>query len=587
MQFFPKTFHRVRNLFFLTQIYALREEKTNYLYVFYKTRIFVLMKRSVLALALFFLIPVVAPAQSLESNLIDAVTLYGNGQYQRARDILQALSVAAPDNDAVWYYLAQTQWQAQEKDAAENSLKKAVALDSTNFWYRRLLGRMYLMQNRTEEAMTEYEALVKAFPEKNSAVYELLDIYLARKEYEKALSALADIETQRGPSEEVTRTRYDIYTAMGKQEEGIAQLEAFNQQYSSPTILSMLGDYYVQDFADSLAQVRYEEALALDSSYMPAILGMSEVYRHTRRYPEYFRTLDKFFGSEDIPAASKTLYLNNLTRAIDPKILQLHREGFDGLVQRTAEVHPGDSTVLAAVGSYYYGTGREAEAGKWFREAADRFPASLGQTATYVQYLSLQKDWAQLQSRAMDAYRRFDELAFLDYANMANYELGAYQDIVKNSKEVLERHGKNKTVALGAYSMMGDAYHAIGDSKQAFKAYEKALKLNPTYAPVLNNYAYYLSLEGKKLKKAYTMSKKTVEAEPDNATYLDTFAWILHLMGKDLEAKPFFKHAMLYGGKDSAVILRHYATVLEALGEEDTAKVYRKQAARLEPTEKP
>ena len=587
MQFFPKTFHRVRNLFFLTQIYALREEKTNYLYVFYKTRIFVLMKRTVLALALFFLIPVVAPAQSLESNLIDAVTLYGNGQYQRARDILQALSVAAPDNDAVWYYLAQTQWQAQEKDAAEKSLKKAVALDSTNFWYRRLLGRMYLMQNRTEEAMTQYESLVKAFPDKNSAVYELLDIYLARKEFEKALTALADIETQRGPSEEVTRTRYDIYTAMGKQEEGIAQLEAFNQQYSSPTILSMLGDYYVQDFADSLAQVRYEEALALDSSYMPAILGMSEVYRHTRRYPEYFRTLDKFFGSEDIPAASKTLYLSNLTRAIDPKILQLHQEGFDGLVQRTAEVHPGDSTVLAAVGSYYYSTGREAEAGKWFREAADRFPASLGQTATYVQYLSLQKDWAQLQSRAMDAYRRFDELAFLDYANMANYELGAYQDIVKNSKEVLERHGKNKTVALGAYSMMGDAYHAMGDSKQAFKAYEKALKLNPTYAPVLNNYAYYLSVEGKKLKKAYTMSKKTVEAEPDNATYLDTFAWILHLMGKDLEAKPFFKHAMLYGGKDSAVILRHYATVLEALGEEDTAKVYRKQAARLEPTEKP
>jgi Tfp pilus assembly protein PilF len=337
---------------------------------------------------------------------------------------------------------------------------------------------------------------------------------------------------------------------MGKQEEGIAQLEAFNQQYSSPTILSMLGDYYVQDFADSLAQVRYEEALALDSSYMPAILGMSEVYRHTRRYPEYFRTLDKFFGSEDIPAASKTLYLNNLTRAIDPKILQLHREGFDGLVQRTAEVHPGDSTVLAAVGSYYYGTGREAEAGKWFREAADRFPASLGQTATYVQYLSLQKDWAQLQSRAMDAYRRFDELAFLDYANMANYELGAYQDIVKNSKEVLERHGKNKTVALGAYSMMGDAYHAMGDSKQAFKAYEKALKLNPTYAPVLNNYAYYLSLKKKDLQRAEEMSRLSNELEPDNATYLDTYAWVLYQQKRYQEAKVYMDKVVELMEKD-------------------------------------
>ena len=100
---------------------------------------------------------------------------------------------------------------------------------------------------------------------------------------------------------------------------------------------------------------------------------------------------------------------------------------------------------------------------------------------------------------------------------------------------------------------------------------------------MLNNYAYYLSLEGKNLKKAYKMSKKTVEAEPDNATYLDTFAWILHLMDKDLEAKPFFKHAMLYGGKDSAVILEHYAVVLEALGEADAAQVYRNMAKRLNP----
>jgi len=543
------------------------------------------MKRTVLALALFFLIPVGALAQSVESNLIDAVTLYGNGEPARARDILKSLSVAAPENDAVWYYLAQAQWQTADKDAAEASLKKAVALDSTNFWYRRLLGRMYLMQNRTEEAMTAYEQLVKAFPDKNSAVYELLDIYLSRKEFEKALATLEEIEGQRGPSEEVTRTRYDIYTAMGKQEEGIAQLEAFNEHYSSPTILSMLGDYYVQDFADSLAQVRYEEALAIDSSYMPAILGMSEVYRHTRRYPDYFRTLEKFFGSEDIPASSKTLYLTNLTRSIDPKILQLHRDGFDGLVLKTAQMHPGDSTVLATAGSYFYGTGREAEAGKWFREAAERFPASLGQTATYVQYLSLQKDWPELRVRAMDAYRRFDELAFMDYANMANYECKEYDAIVRNCQEVLSRHAKDKTVSLGALAMMGDAYHAMGDSKQAYKAYEKALRIKADYAPVLNNYAYYLSVEGEKLKKAYTMSKKTIETEPDNATYLDTFAWILHLMGKDLEAKPFFKHAMLYGGKESAVILRHYATVLEALGEADTANVYRKQAARLEPAE--
>lgn len=137
---------------------------------------------------------------------------------------------------------------------------------------------------------------------------------------------------------------------------------------------------------------------------------------------------------------------------------------------------------------------------------------------------------------------------------------------------------RDSAVAVTAWSMMGDVYHLMNDTPKAYKAYDNVLKIAPGYAPVLNNYAYYLSEEGKKLKKAYAMSKKTVEAEPDNATYLDTFGWILYLQGKALEAKPFFKHAMLYGGKDSATILNHYAAVLEALGENDLAKVYRQQA---------
>ncbi|MBP5482993.1 MAG: tetratricopeptide repeat protein [Bacteroidales bacterium] len=544
------------------------------------------MKKNVLAIVLFCVSTLCAFAQSVDSNLIDAVTLYGNGQYQKARAILQTLSKAAPDNDAVWYYLAQAEYRTGNKDAAQEAIQKAVQLDSSNYWYRSLLGRMQLMAGKVDESMREYESLVKDFPDKSSPIYDLLSIYLSQQKYEKALAMLDEIEKQRGPSEEVTRTRYDIYTSMGKQDEGAAILEKFNQQYSSPSILSMLGDYYLSDFADSLAQARYQEALELDSSYIPAILGMSEVHRHQRRYADYFQTLEPFFSSEEVPASSKTLYITNLTRSIDPKILQLHREGFDNLVLTTTEVHPADSSVLATAGSYFYTTGREEKAGDWFKAAADKFPESIGQTATYVQYLSLQKQWGPLRERAMEAYERFGEAAFLDYANMASYQLKDYDSIIANSRHILETHPKDKDLCLGAWSLIGDAYHEKGDSKQAYKAYEKALKIDPSYAPVLNNYAYYLSLEGKNLKKAYTMSKKTVEAEPDNATYLDTFAWILHLMGKDLEAKPFFKHAMLYGGKESAVILRHYATVLEALGENDTAKVYRNQAARLDAQEK-
>jgi len=519
-----------------------------------------------------------ARAQSVEWNLAEAVQQYASGNYQQAKVLLQSLSLAAPADDAVWYYLALTQIRLGEMDAAQKSLENAVTLDNKNFWYRNMLARLYVAQGKIQEGEAQYEGMVKDFPSKQDPTYSLLDLYLKQKEYEKALAALEEIQRQRGPSEELVRTRHDVLATMGRQEQAIQELEQFVQEYASPSIQTLLGDYYLGEYKDSLARVHYEEALALDSSYVPAVLGMGEVYRHGRQYGKYFGTMEPFFASESIPAASKSMYIGNLTRSLDPKILQLHRAGFDSLVVRAAEVHPTDSTLLSTVGRYYYTTGRVQEAGKWFGRAAEAYPGSLSLTATYLQYLGIQEDWPQLRDLSLAAFGRFKEIAFLDYANMASYKLEDYDAIIDNCQFILSHYPKDKELRLSALSQMGDAWHSKGNNKEAFKAYDKALGLDPTYAPVLNNYAYYLCLEGKSLKKAYAMSKKTVEAQPDNATYLDTFAWILHLQGKDLEAKPFFKHAMLYGGKDSPVILDHYAEVLYALKEYDAAKLYWRQA---------
>ena len=540
------------------------------------------MKRAIVSVLAFLAVLLPLGAQTVESNLVEAVSLYSNGQYAQAQRILQTLSVASPESDAVWYYLAQVQLRQNEIDAAGTSLEKAVALDSTNFWYRRTLARLYLSQGKKEEGKALYESLVRDFPDNQSLPYELLEVYLAEKNFDKALEALEEIEIQRGASEAVATTRQDIYQAMGRPDLALEALEEFNRDYSSPQVLSMLGDSYLADFKDSLACARYAEALELDSSYIPATLGMSEIYRRARQYPEYFRTLRPFFTSPDIPAQSKSMYIGNFTRSMDPKVLQNHRASFDSLAVLAVENSPADSTLYTSVGSYFFSTGRKDEAENYFYLATRAFPESVGLEATYIQVLSLQGKWEAMRDASLDAFGRFHELGFMDYANMANYRLEDYDAIVGNCRYLIKNYPRDNQVLLAAWSQLGDAYHSKGNSKDAYKAYDKALRIDAGYAPVLNNYAYYLSEEGKKLKKAYTMSKKTIESDPDNATYLDTFGWILHLQGKDLEAKPFFKHAMLYGGKESAVILRHYATVLEALGEEDSARVYINLAKRLE-----
>ena len=147
--------------------------------------------------------------------------------------------------------------------------------------------------------------------------------------------------------------------------------------------------------------------------------------------------------------------------------------------------------------------------------------------------------------------------------------------LVRNCEQLLRYSAADSARTLKALSILGDTYHSQGDAKKAYKTYERALRLNPEYSPVLNNYAYFLCCEGRKLKKAARMSAITIEQEPDNPTYLDTYGWILHLLGRDAEAKPLFKHAMIYGGKNSAEVLRHYSEVLKALGEKDLSDYYR------------
>jgi tetratricopeptide (TPR) repeat protein len=121
------------------------------------------------------------------------------------------------------------------------------------------------------------------------------------------------------------------------------------------------------------------------------------------------------------------------------------------------------------------------------------------------------------------------------------------------------------------YNLRGDFYHTLGFTPQMYADYDSTLIYDPENINVLNNYAYYLSVEGRDLKKALTMSAKTLEAEPLNATYLDTYAWILFKMKQYKEALGYMEKALRYIDRDNPEIYEHYGDVLFMCGEKEKA----------------
>ncbi|MGN0189202.1 MAG: tetratricopeptide repeat protein [Candidatus Cryptobacteroides sp.] len=518
-------------------------------------------------------------AREQENRLMDAVTAYDNGDNARAGRLLEGIAETDPDNDAAHYYLGLVAVRKADLETAEKEFRKAVSIDTTNFWYRHRLATVYSATRRPELAESIYRDLLRDFPKKSDIYYNLMELYLAEGRMDDALATLSQIETVFGKNEMTVMARFEIMSRQDRQREAYEMLEAYNRDYSSPQVLSLLGDYQMSMYNDSTAVALYDEALDIAPDYAPALLGKAEAYRITRKYDQYFKTMEEFVTNRDISSKGKADYLTEIIRRSDPNFLKAFRPQMDSLVASGVATHPKDSSMMTLSGIYFYGTGRTGEACDRFRENMLNWPESLPAAASYIELLAYADRWEELVSEAGKAAERFpEEKAFLEYSVLAAYNLKDYGLVQSLCQKIIDKYPSDSAAVLSSYSTMGDTYHLQGDNAKAYKSYDKALRINPEHCPVLNNYAYWLSLEGKKLKKAYTMSRKTVEKEPDNPTYLDTFGWILFLQGKPLEAKPFFKHAMLYGGKDSAVILDHYAEVLYALGEYDMAFIYWDQA---------
>ena len=511
----------------------------------------------------------------LENQVIDAVALYNEGRFAEAQGKLDLILAQDPRNDAAWYWSAMIGFAKNDAAGAEKCLRQACEIDPQNFWYRYRLAGLYRATSRQELTVDMYEKLMADFPKKSELYFDLVELYAAQNEIDKALSTLDEIETVFGMTESIAVFRFQLLQKAGKPQDALASLDEYNKPYSSPYVLTTLADHQMGMYNDSTALAYYNEALDIAPDYLPALLGKAETLRMTRKYNDYFDVLLQFVETEDGPVAGKTDYLLAVVQRTDPKFLKSFSHQMDTVVNTMVQKHPQDSTVLQLAGVYYWSTDRRDVSKKHFSKNVENNPQSLFASADYVEFLMYAEDWEALSEEGRKAFDRFpQETAFLEMASVGYYNLKEYDRVMELCEKVLEVAPADSSKTLRAWSTIGDLWHQKGDAKKSYKAYEKALKINPGYVYVLNNYAYYLSQEGKKLKKAYAMSKKTVEAEPDNSTYLDTFGWILYLQGKALEAKPFFKHAMLYGGKESPVIMDHYAEVLYALKEYDLAMVY-------------
>jgi tetratricopeptide (TPR) repeat protein len=158
--------------------------------------------------------------------------------------------------------------------------------------------------------------------------------------------------------------------------------------------------------------------------------------------------------------------------------------------------------------------------------------------------------------------------------------LGNKKESIEVYLEGLEKRDAETEPAVVAsvFTILGDTYHELEMKKEAYTAYDSALVYDPYKLDVLNNYSYYLSLDGKELQKALEMSHKTITAEPESQTYLDTYAWILFKLKRYQEAKAYAEKIISLEEEISAVVLHHIGDIFAKCGNIEGAVTYWQKA---------
>lgn len=528
-------------------------------------------------------------ARKYDYYFLEATRLKQKEDYAAAMELYEHCLALNPRSAAAMYELAQFYLYLEQPQRAHNLLQKAVELEPDNFWYRQILGAYYQSKQDYPNAIKVYEQMVERFPNRSELQMALIDLYNYQKDYPNVILALNKLELKEGKSEQISMNKFQVYLQMNEKEKAFQEIESLSKEYPNDLRYSvLLGDAYLNNERPEDAYSTYQKVLDIEPDNAMAQMALISYYDQLGKDTLMREQLQLVL---DNPKVNNDARLNIVRQMImdseqsdrdSTRILQL----FDRLLEKEQE--NADMAMLCY--GYMQAKKMSDEASRPILEKV----LSIEPENTMARYSLLmmavrKNDYAEAALVCEPALLyNPEELAFYYYLGISYFQTNRRQDALETFQKGVQQvtEESDKGLVSDFYSMIGDLSHTMGNQEEAYVAYDSALVYNPNNIGVLNNYAYYLSLEHRDLDKAEEMSFKTVKAEPKNDTYLDTYAWILFEKGRYTEARIYIDEAMKNGGEQSGTIVEHCGDIYYMLGDKEKALQFWKQAGKMEDASK-
>ena len=537
-------------------------------------------------LTFLFLTPFALQAQNDGKNIdarkravdyfhLEAVSLQEQGRYDEAYEMLEYCLALDPAS-AVTKYLLAPYYTILGKDSIAGSLLETIVKENPdNEDYNDALVNQYARQGNWKAAIAIYERLIDTAHSKEEIYKSLYSLYYNDDDYPKALEMLERIESLEGKSREITTRRLQLYMLLNRHEEMIVIIkQEIAENPDDFRFMTLLGEVYGMIGEYDLAEAIYNQVLGEMPGDVMAQSALAELYAAKGEDEAFCRTLESLIKNERLETEERLKYLVDYA---------LYKESTDsayilGFYQELLQL-PFDQLELHHSYADYlkYRNADKSLLIPVYEKIVELDAEDITAIIELLQY-AIESDDEEAVFKYADEALMFlpEHLELHFYKGLSLYMLGKKEESVETYLEGLAKRDKETAPAVTAavFTAVGDTYHELGMKAEAYAAYDSALVYDPYRLEVLNNYSYFLSLDGKELQRALEMSHKTITAEPENQTYLDTYAWILFKLKRYEEAKAYAEKIISLDEEISPVVFHHIGDIFAKCGNIENAVIY-------------
>jgi tetratricopeptide (TPR) repeat protein len=487
------------------------------------------------------------------------------------------------ESDATYYQMAQILIATGDIESGKKNLKKAYEIDDKNLWYIMMLASTYYKEEKLDSAIIYYENAIKYYPEKTEMKMTLGNLYSENKKFDKANRIFKSIDEEYGINKSSTVASVQNLMWAERYNEALDKIKQLLEIYPEEILYNgLLAEIYRGLGENNKAMEVYNNMIENYPEDPQTQLSLCDFLINQKRYNELFIIINKVIMNDNIRREDK---LTLFARMIEtPTIVETNGNKLQVSLMVLEEEYKNDHVVQILRPEVLIKQNRYDEAENLLEEIIKK---------QHENYFAFEKllllyldtgNFNKLEERGKECATKFNRsfLAKVLYATGA-MENKNYETANEELRKATILAGNNQEMIMQVLSMKADNYYRMKEYEKAFETFEEALKTNKDDMMTLNNYAYYLAEQDKRLKEAEEMARKVIEKEEYNNTYLDTYGWVLYKRGKLRGAEEIFRKIIESGGNDPEYY-EHYGYILKKRKKCEDAIIYWEKALKLDKT---